>query len=348
MDVREYLQGVNPEQYHIFDSHQEAMNERGVTHDDADYQVYSYDIHKNNKPRVGDVFLYRRPGKSSKTRKFYIYGGGVISKIVPTDDKGNVSAHIEKPFKLTEPLMQGESQRLEEFEWTSKAKEPGSWSHFWNQYGMNVIDEHDFYGLVGDLECSEPLEFNFWNPSPEEFSEENRAETDGMDCTGYRVTVYDDESARKMPLKIGKSTLTGRRIDWDVVENSKATLGLSGELLVMSYLEEQLDHTQYRIEHSSVWEGDGTGYDIKVTGKDGSVNYIEVKTTTMPYVDGFYISPRELNASRVLSAKPMSSYQIYRVYSFNSKQKTAKIKVFDAPFDDNYKFVPVGWKVHVK
>ena len=30
MIVREYLDGINPEQYHIFDSHQEMMGDRGV------------------------------------------------------------------------------------------------------------------------------------------------------------------------------------------------------------------------------------------------------------------------------------------------------------------------------
>ena len=100
MIVREYLDGTNPEQYHIFDSHQEMMGDRGVDHKDQDYLVYSYNVHKNNKPKAGDVFLYRRPGKSTANRKFNIYGGGVIARITEPDREGNVLATITTPFRL--------------------------------------------------------------------------------------------------------------------------------------------------------------------------------------------------------------------------------------------------------
>lgn len=344
MTVREYLQSQNPEQYHIFDSHQEAMDERGVTHGDQDFLVYSYNIHKNNKPKAGDLFLYRRPGKSSKTRKFYIYGGGVIDQIVEKDAQGNVEAYITKPFKLVEPLVQSESDRLEKFEWTSKEKEPGSWSHFWNQYGMNVIDAHDFWGLVGDLAFTLPLEYNVLPPYPDEQVEEIYNKVDTLDSTGFTVSVYDDDHASKMPIQTGESTLTGRHINFDAVEHMKQNLGKAGEMLVMEYLSEQLDLSKYQIEHTSIFKGDGYGYDIKVTRNDGQTTYIEVKTTKTKFVDGFYISPRELNASR-----RFENYQIYRVYNFDPETKTACIKVFDAPFtDEEFRFVPVGWKVHMR
>lgn len=80
MIVREYLKNATPKQYHIFDSHQEGMDELGKEHKDQDYIVYSYNVYHNNKPQVGDAFLYRCPGKSSKTMKFYIYGGALSKK----------------------------------------------------------------------------------------------------------------------------------------------------------------------------------------------------------------------------------------------------------------------------
>ncbi|SFO41529.1 hypothetical protein SAMN05216515_1497 [Eubacterium pyruvativorans] len=37
MNVKEYLKDTKPEQFHIFDSHQENMRGRGVVHGDRDY-----------------------------------------------------------------------------------------------------------------------------------------------------------------------------------------------------------------------------------------------------------------------------------------------------------------------
>lgn len=345
MTVKEYLQGYSPEQYHIFDSHQEAMEDRGMVHADQDYERYCYDIHKNNKPKAGDAFLYRRPGKSSKTRKFYIYGGGIIECIVPVDRAGNVEALIIKPFKLKEPLVQGETKRLEDFEWTSKQKTPGSWGHFWNQYGMNVIDEHDFFGLIGECECTVPLNNDVFPPNSVEFAFENSTTVKELEPTGYIISVIDNDSIeQKMPITTGNHTLTGKKIDFEELNHSKCTLGKAGELIVIEYLREQLDGKKYRIEHTSLYEGDGFGYDIKVTSDTGEETYIEVKTTMSKYVDGFYISPRELNASRALK-----NYQIYRVYNFNPEKRTADIKIYDVPFkEETFRFAAVGWKVFTR
>ena len=201
MIVREYLDGTNPEQYHIFDSHQEMMGDRGVDHKDQDYLVYSYNVHKNNKPKSGDVFLYRRPGKSTANRKFNIYGGGVIARITEPDREGNVLATITTPFRLKEPIEQGD-ERIESFTWTSKNKAPGSWAHFWSQYGMNVIDEHDFYGLVGDLEITVPVNTNPYNAGVKEASEEIWEPAAGFDVTGFRVDIVADDDQAIFPLVI--------------------------------------------------------------------------------------------------------------------------------------------------
>lgn len=349
MLVKEYLKDLTPKQYHIFDSHQEGMVERGVNHADQDYLVYEYNIHKNNKPQVGDVFLYRRPGRSSKNRKFNIYGGGVIKNISAPDRYGNVALDIKLPFALEKPLEQG-NLRLETFQWTSKAKAPNSWSHFWNQYGMNVIDEHDFYGLVGDLECTIPENRNFFPATSYEFGEEEntKIKADEIEPKGFKVSITEKDNE-------GNSTGTssrevkGTHIDYDDVNHTKLILGKAGELLVMEILREQYEGTRARVEHTSAFEGDGYGYDITVFEEDGSQTLIEVKTTKSSYVDGFYITPKELNVSRQceLNSFPLKRYKIYRVYNFNPKEKTADIKIYDGPFkEDSFRFVTVAWKVY--
>lgn len=349
MIVREYLRTITPEQYHIFDSHQEGMDDLGKEHKDQDYIAYSYNIHHNNKPKVGDAFLYRRPGKSSKTRKFYIYGGGVIKEITAPDREGNVLAIIEKPFKLDEPLMQDNSEILDNFIWTSKEKKPGSWGHFWNQYGMNVINEHDFYGLVGDLECTKPDNHNGKPASPVELVEEEEAIDTSMDATGYKVTLMDAGKRAGFGETRQHTTITGTHIDYDALQRMKSNIGKAGEILVLELLREQYEGTGTIVEHTSVSKGDGCGFDITVIHPDGSEIRIEVKTTKSTYVDGFYITPKELNAARQceVNSVPEKSYKVYRVYNFDPVNKTASIKVYDGPFSDEaFRFVPTAWKVY--
>lgn len=352
MIVRDYLDATTPKQYHIFDSHQEMMGDRGVDHKDQDYLVYSYNVHKNNKPKVGDVFLYRRPGKSTANRKFNIYGGGAIASITEPDREGNVLARITTPFRLKEPIEQGD-ERIESFTWTSKSKTPGSWAHFWSQYGMNVIDEHDFYGLVGDLEFTVPENTNPYNADVKEASEEIWESATGFDVSGFRVNIEeDDEQKVESTSKASKKrTITGRHVDFEKIQKMNTSVGKAGELLVLELLREQYEGQDVEIEHTAAKMGDGYGFDIRVTTADNYENRIEVKTTTGPYVDGFYLTPRELNAARLClyeGAKRRMSYQIYRVYNFDAKKKTANIKIYDRFDDKDFRLAPTCWKVHIR
>ena len=352
MIVREYLDGINPEQYHIFDSHQEMMGDRGVDHKDQDYLVYSYNVHKNNKPKSGDVFLYRRPGKSTANRKFNIYGGGVIARITEPDREGNVLATITTPFRLKEPIEQGD-ERIESFTWTSKNKAPGSWAHFWSQYGMNVIDEHDFYGLVGNLEITVPVNTNPYNAGVKEASEEIWEPAAGFDVTGFRVDIVadDDQATESASESFEERTIKGRHVDFEKIQKANTSIGKAGELLVLEMLKEQYEGQDVEIEYTAAKMGDGYGYDIKVTYADNHETKIEVKTTTGPYVDGFYLTPRELNAARQClyeGAKKRMSYQIYRVYNFDVKKKTANVKIYDRFDDRDFRLAPTCWKVHIR
>lgn len=345
MIVREYLKNKKPEQYHIFDSHQEGMDDLGKEHKDQDYIVYSYNIHHNNKPQAGDAFLYRRPGKSSKTRKFYIYGGGIIKEITPPDRDGNVYAKIEMPFKLDVPLMQ---DNLDNFVWTSKEKKPGNWGHFWNQYGMNVINEHDFFGLVGDLECEKPDNHD-GRPAIliDSVEEEDAVEVGELNATGFTVSITDSGKRMSTSSKETKK-IVGSHIDYNSLQKTKSNIGKAGELLVVELLREKYAGTSTIVEHTSIEKGDGFGYDITVIHSDGSEDRIEVKTTKTTYVDGFYITPRELNAARQCEVEGSNkSYKLYRVYNYDPKNKSADIKIYEGPFSDEaFRFVPTAWKVY--
>lgn len=352
MTIKEAIGPENPGQFHIFDSHQERMAERGVQHNDRDFEAYSYNIHKNNKPKPGDAFLYRRPGKSTKNRKFNIYGGGVIEFITEPDPDGNVLAKVRSPFRLAEPLEQDTSKRLEEFKWTSKKKKPDSWDHFWNQYGMNVIDEHDFFGLVGDMEFIGTGNTNPYNAGVREAAEELSEPEEQFDLSGFQLKIEQDSTERAPEIKPDiHKPLTGRHVDFKKLQARKTSIGKAGEYLVLEMLREQYEGTDTLIEHVAETEGDGYGYDIRVTTPDKKEIRIEVKTTKESYIDGFYLTPRELNAARQClfdEASKTKSYHIYRVYNFDAKKKTANIKIYDFFDGREFRLAPTCWKVHIR
>lgn len=352
MTIKDYLDEMRPEQYHIFDSHQEKMNDRGVDHEDRDYEVYSYNVHKNNKPKPGDVFLYRRPGKSTANRKFNIYGGGVIDQITEPDRDGNVYATIKSAFRLKKPIEQGDAF-IESFRWTSKAKAEGSWAHFWNQYGMNIIDEHDFYGLVGDLEFVVPGNTNPYVARIREAAEEDQKPEANFDVKGFVVDI--DTEGEQMKASSSQETdtreLTGRHVDFAKLQKANTSVGKVGELLVLEMLREQYEGQGAEIEYTAEKMGDGYGYDIKIITRENKEIRVEVKTTTSQYIDGFYLTPRELNAARqclLEEAKKTKSYMIYRVYNLDVKKKTANIKIYDRFDDKDFRLAPTCWKVHIR
>ena len=66
---------------------------------------------------------------------------------------------------------------------------------------------------------------------------------------------------------------------------------------------------------------------------------------------GFYLTPRELNAARQChyeGTKKRMSYQIYRVYNFDVKKKTANVKIYDRFDDRDFRLAPTCWKVHIR
>lgn len=97
------------------------------------------------------------------------------------------------------------------------------------------------------------------------------------------------------------------------------SIGDSGERFVMKYELERLtklfpDDESKRPEHVSVTKGDGLGYDIKSFDEKGRVIYIEVKTTTGRFDEGFYFSDNEL----LFSEGNPDQYHLYRVYKFKN------------------------------
>lgn len=121
---------------------------------DIDFEKYSWHRSKYNKVNESDLVIFRRPSKASETNKFYFYGAAKVGAISGSD---RVTSQLIKPYPFVEHIHMDE---LEHFVWTFKDRIRNDWMYFFNQYGMNQIDQFDFINLMklaeGDVDDFEP------------------------------------------------------------------------------------------------------------------------------------------------------------------------------------------------
>ncbi|QVK19627.1 HNH endonuclease [Mycoplasmatota bacterium] len=109
-----------------------------------DFKVYFWERNKFNKVKENDLFIYRRPLRSSEINgQFYFFGAGKIDKIKSVSGYV-VNGIIAKPYSFREYILQSD---LDDFKWEFKKKE-SNFANFFNQYGMNRITKNDFINLL--------------------------------------------------------------------------------------------------------------------------------------------------------------------------------------------------------
>ena len=76
-----------------------------IEHRDIDFEMYSWNKHRYNLVKPGDIFVYRKPQKVSENGKFYFFGAGKIESIseVPPGasnfkKSGDLQASISEPI----------------------------------------------------------------------------------------------------------------------------------------------------------------------------------------------------------------------------------------------------------
>lgn len=105
------------------------------------------------------------------------------------------------------------------------------------------------------------------------------------------------------------------------------SLGKRGEELVFLHEQHwlrahgQLDLAR-KVEWTSEVHGDGTGYDIRSFGLDGSERLIEVKTTNGPAKTPFFLSENE----RVFSTERPDAFRLLRLYSFVAQPSAFELR----------------------
>ena len=329
MKTVDFVKGLNGTKFYVLDTAQDGLSAK-IIHGDGDinYIRYCYNIHQYSKLEEGGIILYRQTKRSSKNRKFYFFGGGRIEKIVEADKSGSVHAMLEKGtcFSLIQPVYE-DDPKLDAINWTSKKKTSGEWGYFWNQYGMNLITEEEFMGIIEGTECvkvdADSGKVEIENLGEENLPVEKPAKKPEEFVGTYTKNGGEDKTHK--PSKKGKKSVA-KKIDYDSLNKTKKTRGTFGEILI--YNDEvarmaELGITK-KVDHVAMTQGDGLGYDIVSFDEKGNELYIEVKTTTAKKVDGFYLTPKELEIVKDKGA----NYRLYRVYNLNMADGTYSVEIF--------------------
>jgi len=174
--------------------------------------------------------------------------------------------------------------------------------------------------------------------------------TDVVDSEESKDTLTKEEYSGSNVKKPAGKKKSGKRVrpDYSGQEANNRKLGLAGELLVLTYEKKRLESSDNlelanKVQHTSVEEGDGAGYDIKSFDVDGSVLFIEVKTTKGAKSTPFYISSNELE----FAEQHKDSYQLYRVYNYNKKTNSGKLFVIGGESIGDLSFEPTTYRVKV-
>ena len=107
--------------------------------------------------------------------------------------------------------------------------------------------------------------------------------------------------------------------DYLAEEAANRMLGLSGEKFILRYEKARLtaancEKLAEKIEHTSIDQGDGAGFDILSYETNGAERLIEVKTTKYGEYTPFFVSKNEVAVSR----KEPDRYHVYRLFEFRT------------------------------
>lgn len=108
-----------------------------------------------------------------------------------------------------------------------------------------------------------------------------------------------------------------KKIDYLAQEARNQSLGLAGEQFALRFeqarlIHEGLDRYADQVEHVSVTQGDGAGFDILSFEEDGAERFIEVKTTKYGKDTPFYATANEVR----FSENYRRQYHLYRCFGF--------------------------------
>ena len=118
-------------------------------HRDINYEIYTWNKNKNNKLKVGDLFIYRVPQKSSSNKKFYFFGAGQIGEIFSPSKgdpqyqrDGDLCAKIINSIHFENRIYENDLIP------SDLGSERKNWGHFFDQYGIDEVSLGKFLFLL--------------------------------------------------------------------------------------------------------------------------------------------------------------------------------------------------------
>jgi hypothetical protein len=125
-------------------------------------------------------------------------------------------------------------------------------------------------------------------------------------------------------------------------------LGFAGEQLALRYERGRLSDAGRgdladKIVHIAVVEGDWAGYDIRSFNSDGTDRHLEVKTTSGPASNAFYITPNEIE----FSVRHPDSYVLMRIYAYSDETDSANFYELPGPVDRSFALTPTEYRARL-
>ncbi len=172
---------------------------------------------------------------------------------------------------------------------------------------------------------------------------------EGMSEIKTKGTVLILSTPPKKVDKPKRKSTTVTNIDYIERELKNSKLGYLGEKAVIEneikYLRENgKPDLAKKIVHVSEKIGNGLGYDILSFDKDGNEKKIEVKTTRGNKKRPFYITQNELYVSK----KEASTYFLYRLFNFDSKNNTTSYYVIKGDLKNSLDLDPITYLAYPK
>lgn len=120
-------------------------------------------------------------------------------------------------------------------------------------------------------------------------------------------------------------------------EAQTKAIGLAGELLALEYEKASLASAgrpdlAALVDHVSVSQGDGAGYDIRSFNPDGSDRFVEVKTTTGAANSPFLISANEV----AFSEDAGDAFVLFRISSFDKANNFGEFFTVTGPVNKGW------------
>lgn len=150
-------------------------------------------------------------------------------------------------------------------------------------------------------------------------------------------------SAREAgPASAVRLVRTAVRRDYIEREARNSSLGLAGERFAVQYERWRLislgeEKLARKIEHVSVTQGDGLGFDVLSFDVNGRERLIEVKTTSFGKETPFFISRNEVAVSK----SETNAFHIYRLFDFRKKPRLFSLR---GPVDRHCNLDPVTFQ----